>query len=637
MDTPAAAGGAPRPRSWFRPATVLPLVLVLALAAASAAVAYAHFRQAPRQLWTSAIHDRNAHYWLGLNFALDFRRADLLHFVSDLDGARVWPPLHGVLVGVVLAVAGPDYRLAVLPSLTAWAASALLAFLLGRRLAPRGGNLAGAAAALFVLASPAHHAFATDVMLESLGACLTLATLYAAVRLVQTGSVAAARGLALALTAGFLHKYNYWLLTVFALAAETIGARWRESLRSCAGLLALPATRSWLWRQLRHPLTYVAVPAAAIAGLIAWTGGTGLTLAGRAVSLRSAAMPLSVAYGCFVIRLAGWYLRRGRLWVAGLAPARRALVYGHVLPVMAWFLWPRRLGYFIWFANPATNTGESPRSDLWGGYLYYGGCLVRDYHVVAWAAWAAATLAAIAAAAAARRWLRPGAGVVLCLILFGALVTAHHPNRKSRFLHSWIAAVWVAAGVGLAHLAYGWSPPQLRRTRHALAAASVAGLAVAFLPGVFGTGHAPEGGPQAGRPTTLDVTDCYLGHLRPMNRPAILCNLPTKFLSGWTLFERFGRRIPLVTDVKGFGSSAEDNRRLLDAWLRTTESDAIVFVDVRPGSPFYEPVPGPDYGQLASLLPAQSVFASAGRWDLPACGCRVTLWRRESASPLAAR
>lgn len=635
MEVPAAAGAEPVPRTGIRVWDVLPAALVVTFATAAAATAYAHFRQAPRQLWTSAIHDRNAHYWLGLNFALDFRRADVVHFVSDLDAARVWPPLHALLVGGVLAVAGPDYRLAVLPSLAAWGVTALVAFLLARRLSPRGGDLAGALAALFVLASPAHRAFATDVMLESLGACLTLATLYAAVVLAQTGSVFAARGLALALTAGFLHKYNYWLLTVFALAAAYMTARPRLPHKAISALLS-PAARIWFARELRHPFVWTALGSAGAAGLIALTGGTELRVSGRTLSLRSAALPVWLAYVCLAARAGGWYRDGGRIWLKALDPRMRSLVYGHIVPVAAWFLWPKRLASFLWFANPAANVGESPRADLFGGYAYYRDCLVRDYHVGAWAAGLTVALAAAAVLAAIRRRLRPGAGAVLWLVLISALVTAHHPNRKSRFLHSWVPALWVAAGAGLAGLAYSGAAANKGRARHLLAGASLAGATLILAPTAFDAGHAPEGGLHFKGPSTLDVTDSYLGRLSKSDRPAILCNLPSKFLSGWTLSEHFRRRAMPVTDLKGFGSSAEENRHALDAWLRSTDRDAIVFIDFRPGSPLYEPVPGPDYSQLTTLLPAQSIFAPAGHWELATCGCRVSLWRREPA-PLAAR
>src|SRR5437016_5697519 len=124
-----------------------------------ALLAYSRFLEVAPHLWTSGIHDRNAHYWLGLGFALDFRHLDLVHFMGDLHAARVWTPLHALLVGLVLGVGGPDYRLAVLPSLVAWVGTAVFAFLIARRAVSRGGDLAGLAAAAFVLASPAHQAF----------------------------------------------------------------------------------------------------------------------------------------------------------------------------------------------------------------------------------------------------------------------------------------------------------------------------------------------------------------------------------------------------------------------------------------------------------------------------------------------
>src|ERR1051326_4001367 len=194
--------------------TRLPVIALALIALCLAGLAYERFLDDPRQLWTVGMHDRNAHYLFGLNVALDLRKGDVLQFWHDLDGARIWGPLHGLVTGVILAIAGPDYRLAVLPSLAAWIGTAVVAFLLARRLVPTGGNLAGGAAALFVIASPAYRAFATDIMLESSGAFLTLLALYFYVCTKQSLAAGAGRGLGLALTALFLLKYNYWILAL---------------------------------------------------------------------------------------------------------------------------------------------------------------------------------------------------------------------------------------------------------------------------------------------------------------------------------------------------------------------------------------------------------------------------------------
>src|SRR5438132_1299884 len=83
--------------------------------------------------------------------------------------------------------------------------------LIPRRLLTSGGNFAGLLAAFLVAVSPAHRAFATDCMYESLGAGLSLAVIYLYLVTLQEGSRRAAIGLGLALTVLFLHKYNYWL------------------------------------------------------------------------------------------------------------------------------------------------------------------------------------------------------------------------------------------------------------------------------------------------------------------------------------------------------------------------------------------------------------------------------------------
>ena len=151
---------------------------VAALVVSLSALLYARFLTQPRQLWTNSTHDRNAHYLTALTMAEAVRHGRPYVLLREVNGARVWGPLHGLLAAAVLAVGGFDYRLAVLPSLAGWVATALFAFLAARRAAPRYGNLAGLAALLLVLAGPAHRGYATDIMLESLGACLSLAVLY---------------------------------------------------------------------------------------------------------------------------------------------------------------------------------------------------------------------------------------------------------------------------------------------------------------------------------------------------------------------------------------------------------------------------------------------------------------------------
>ncbi len=167
------------PLTWLIPAVLLVAALVVA------GCLYMRFLDVHRSLWEGAYHDRDAHYLYSLKLATDVRNGQVFQLLSDLNEGRIWPPLHGLLAGTVLLVGGLDYRLAVLPSLAGWVVAVIFGFLLARRCVPRGGTFAGLIAVLFIAASPAHRAYATDIMLESLGAALSLVALYAYLLTVQ--------------------------------------------------------------------------------------------------------------------------------------------------------------------------------------------------------------------------------------------------------------------------------------------------------------------------------------------------------------------------------------------------------------------------------------------------------------------
>jgi hypothetical protein len=594
---------------------------VFGFAVALAAVQYRQFLEDSRQLWTDAIHDRTAHYAFGVNIALDLRHAEFAHLLSDLDSARMWPPLHGILLGIVLAIGGIDARLGVLPSLAAWVGTAVFGFLLARRAVPRFGNLAGFIAAVFILVSPAHRAYGTDIMLESLGACLSLLALYLYLVTVQDKSGSAGRALGLVLTALCIEKYNYWLLVVFAILASELTSRFRLYFGTLREAVARVDWRSWARRQLRQPLNYLLI---ALIGVAIWVlrgGAEGLAGEGSGVSLRSPHNVVTLAYLVFFVQLAWWWRSSGNAWSQQWDGRIRNVALWHIWPVAVWFLWPKRLSYFLWFA--LANGGEHPQHGFWSGLEYYSQGVVAEYHWVWWSAAVAAALVALAVLAC--RNLRPGGAVVLWFLLIATFLACNHPNRKHRFLHSWIASTWVAAGMGAAALA-GNRWLERRRLQPWLAGTIAAGIALTQLPGLNLPAHAEEGGLNLRRGSALDLTDAYLPDLADATHPTILSTMPIKHLTRWTYLERYGNRDRLETDIKHFGNSAKENRQCFDTWLKTTSCDKLVFVDIPAGSYFAEDLP--EAPGLRQMIMEQCVFNCVRQQESPQYGCMISIWER---------
>lgn len=614
---------------WVRPLLRRggPVLAVFLVAVAAAVVAYVRFRAAPRLLWEGTEHDRHAHYLYGLKLALALKHGRIGTFLMELHRARVWPPLHGLLLSLVLLVGGFDYRLGVLPSLAAWAAAAVLAFLAGRRTVRRGGTAAGLVAALLVLASPAHRAFATDIMLESLGACLTLLVVYAYLATVQEDGAWAGRLLALSLTALFFTKYNYWALVAFGLVAAQLSGRLGDARLRLAEFIRQVDWRARL-REARRPSTYLLAGVLLLTGAVYLWGREPITYAGRSVRLFPPYNFFHAAYAVVFLRAVGWWWREGRTWARGLDGRIRALVYGHVWPVALTFLLPQHLGYFVWYLSPYDSV-DSQKASVVNGLREYGRFLATDYH----AGPAAAVIVAVLCLAglAARRRLRSGAGAVFWVLVLSAALAASHPNRKSRFLHSWVAVGWVGAGAGVALLGQA-VPLRWRSARPWLTAGVAAGLVIALGPSVGRPGHAPEGGPRPQGPSALDLTDAYLPALDSSRRALVLGTIPMKFLADWTVIERYGSLDRIETHWFGFGPPGKENRRGFLQWLAATPCDALVFVDRIPPNVWVDPACPQSilHGELRDLVSTQTVFAKVSERRFPEIehGCQVTVWRR---------
>jgi hypothetical protein len=616
---------APSARSYAVGVDRLILTAVVAATVVLAAVAYIEYLDFTRLRWGSLVHDRNAHYLLGLNLACDVQCGDGRRLLADLDGARTWPPLHGVLVAAVLVGGGLNHQLAVLPSLAAWVGTVVFGFLVARRTAPRYGNAAGLVAAAFILASPAHHAYATDVMLESGGACLSLLAIYLYLVAVQGRSAGAEGGLGLALTALFFYKYNYWALVVAALlVAELCDRVWdRPSWRRVGELSA--GCRRWLVNQAQSPLTYVTLALLAAALVVTAGAGQSIPVGGTEVSVRSPHNLLHAAYVLVFARVAWSWARGHRGWAAGLAPRYRRLLLWHGLPVALWFLWPKRLGYCLWYL--LANKGENPQHGLVESLTFYASSLANDYHLAQWSVLLAGGLFALALLRGLR--LRPGGRAVVLFVLIAAAATLPHPNRKSRFLHSWVPAGWIIAGVGVTGLVprgrrAGWAGP-------ATAATAAAAIVLVHAPGFLSAGDSPERGHRGYlAASTFDLTDYLLPQLDGSQRAAVFATLDMRHCLRSSFLERYGRRRQLEVEWKGYGASAGENRRRFQEWLATTSCDTLVFIDVPRASYLHEPTGhNPFFAeQLPELLASQTAFTPLTTRYFSLYRCTVSVYRR---------
>lgn len=609
------------------------LAVVIVAAAVAAVDVFQQHREGYRSLWVSCNHDRNAHYRFGHELAADLRGGDLTRFASDLDkGSIVWPPLHGLMLAVVILIGGRDPTLAVVPSLVGWAVGAVFAYLMANRAARRFGPLAGVVAAGLVLASPTSRAYAADCMLESLGGCLTLATLFTFLRWEQDRAPAAARWFGLCLTLLFFQKFNYWLLAAVACGLTHVVLNWREVGAFLTRLKTDVPWRAWLLAQLRRPLNYPIALLLALCVSIWVNGGYDLDLGGTKLELRTVTTFITIAYALFLLRLTVWWWTGGRHAArAWLGEHRFPVCYWHFTPVLVWFLIPLRITTFVWFLSPA-NTEKTYHNTFADTAAFYWGGFAREYAGGPALAWVATVLSAAALLAVVwPKAYRRGGWVVPVFTAIGVLLTLRHPNHKLRFLFTPAAGGWTSAGLGMAVTAAAVERFTRSWVGWAVACVLTAAVAVAVLP-LTGTDMvASEAGYQP-TPTSLrDLTDVYLGELAPADRPAVFASHPSKFWARWSYLERFDRNDRLQTDLRDGGAFGPATPELFARWCERTRCDVLVFIDIERGSPLDEASPPEEgFAPLRELLPAQTTFTLVKTIPVPARGT-VSVWRRPPA------
>jgi len=585
-------------------------IIMLAFCVLAAGLLYHDFLSHPRGIWTTLMHDRNGHYGYGLDMALALEKGSVGQFFAQLEKGKVWPPLHGLLVAVTQVCSGNDWRAAVLPSLTGWLMMLWCVWYTAQKIAaPTGlGWEAGVIGCVFAVLSPGGRLYATDIMLESLGGGLTMLVLACYARAAEErDSPRCWRALGLAMTALFFEKYNYWMIVTAALVLAESGT-WIAIAR---GWLRATDIGKFCRAQLREPLNWLFV---FLAGAVYWLfarGPTVFMVAGHRLSLYPPHNVVTVAYAVLFLRVALAIKRSG--WKPRNAQ-EQMLFRWHVLPLSISFLLPQRLSVFIGFLSPTNN--DVGTRDFRTTLSYYSHAFAADYHPSA----AFAILALVLALVAVARFksLGPAARAVILCMLIGAALNILHPNQKSRFLHSWIPAVWTASGLGAAIL--------LQRVprRSIVAAAGIAALA-------FTGGRAMVAEAEATQSprSMLDMSDEWLADTDGAQQVAFFSTQPSRPFMEWTFLADHHAREQFEWPAWQDKKSDSELRASFEQWIALTKADAIVFLEVSPESPEFRDILDQTAlrGAMHTLLGKQTRFKQTKRIGYPEYGCMVTVWR----------
>ena len=226
-----------------------------------------------------------------------------------------------------------------------------------------------------------------------------------------------------------------------------------------------------------------------------------------------------------------------------------------------------------------------------------------------------------------RRRLVAGNEAVFALAVVAALLTVLHPHRQPRFVHSWVAALWIAAGLGLG--AVVTALPVGAAVRRAAAAAAVLALVLVQAGGLTRGAAAARAAAHQGERSNLDITDAYIGSIGGYREVAALSTIGGSSLIQWTYFDRYRRRRAITIFPIGLFADAEALRRSLAAWLTATPADAIVLIEALrsdPAAALVRQSPA-DLAPVAEEMARQQRYRRVAAWQVPGTPpVAVSLW-----------
>ena len=89
------------------------------------------------------------------------------------------------------------------------------------------------------------------------------------------------------------------------------------------------------------------------------------------------------------------------------------------------------------------------------------------------------------------------------------------------------------------------------------------------------------------------------------------------------------RHLHFASELKNF-RSYESDPDLIERWLETTRSDALVLIDIHPGTTHDRKTDEyVDLAIFAKVLSGQSRWIAERHWEMPE-GVAITLWKKKS-------
>jgi len=445
----------------------------IAFAAGAAVLLWGAVRTAAGLLRTLEVHpglplwDMATHGFDGVRLADALRRLDLLGFFGLLWGMGLWPPGYPLLEAPVFLLFGTSFETAQKMVLVIFCLSAGMIFAAGGLLRPGLSGLAcGLVSSWLLLVSPFFRLFGLLVMLEIPGVFLLLLAFCLYLTYLRGPTRRRLVLASLATTTLFFCKYNYGILWMVPLVLSEL-SRSGHTLRT-----GLSSVEKGMRRIGRRPFAVFVLIYLGFIVFVSTTGGFAFTVAGRGISVRSAANPTYILFIIVLLRLLlirpRRTLRRMAGWWQSLSDRFRIPLLLIALPILVWLLDPTHLKGFFGFVE---NRSSHLSLLSFEGLLFYPRAFVAEFSPAPWIGWSV-LLIGLAHALLRARSTDPSHRILAYCTLFGLVAVGGHRYKDPRFFFTVAPLIWLSFG-SAAVQAIRWLPVRMRYAGEIALAAAV--------------------------------------------------------------------------------------------------------------------------------------------------------------------